>query len=105
MPACHTGGVSLFWLCYRADQAFVGSMFIEAPSLAQARLAATVAGVDPGFDCEGFELDPRESAIVSRDLIGRLLDAEELDALQYALTPKKPAAASVRNRGKARRRA
>jgi hypothetical protein len=64
-----------FRLCYRRDGQFSGAVVIEAASLFQVRLNAALAGLDPGFQCEGHELDAASRSQVPGAMVGRLLDA------------------------------
>jgi hypothetical protein len=83
--------VSLFWLCYRRGDWLAGAVVIEAASLVQARAKAAVAGLDCGFECEGFELDAASRAQIPDHMIGQLLGMAELAKLQRIVTGKKAA--------------
>ncbi len=96
--------VSVFWLNYRhPDGGFAGVAVVEAPALVQARMKAAVAGLDPGFECDGYALDEVSARQIPPDMIGRLLDDGDLRRLQRIITRKKPAAPSVRRRSSAKK--
>ena len=93
-------------MAYHRDGDFLGAAVVEAPSVFQAEMKAAAAGLDPGFECEGLELDPPSRNRIPRDMIGRALNRGELAWLGRALAPiKKPAAASVRRTAKEKRAA
>jgi hypothetical protein len=77
---------------------------IEASTLISARMAAAVYGLNDGLDLvSGHELDAETARQVPEGMIGRLLDDKALRKLQRTITPKKPAATSVRRRMAVRR--
>ena len=97
--------VPLFWLNYRhPDGPFAVVAVVEAMALIQARMKAAVTGLDQGLDfAVGHELDEESARQIPADMIGRLLDDDDLRRLERIITPKKPAALSVRRRTAAKR--
>jgi hypothetical protein len=68
----------LFWLCYRRDTRLLGVVIIEAGELLEARMLAAIAGLDELADfSEGHELSAQHRAMVSANMIGRMLSADE----------------------------
>jgi hypothetical protein len=97
--------VPLFWLnyCDHNGQA-AGVVVMEAEALIAARMKAAVSGLDPGFECTGYQLDDASARQIPAGMIGGLLDDTDLHRLQEAITPKKAAAPSVWRRAAAAKR-
>ena len=90
--------VPLFWLNYRdPDGRPAGVVVLESSALIQARMKAAVLGLDPGLECDGYQLDEASATQIPKEMIGRLLDDGDLRRLQRMLLTKKPPAASVRH--------
>jgi hypothetical protein len=78
----------------------------EWPDLLQARFKAAVYGFDRGLAfVSGHRLDEESASQIPVNMIGRLLDDDDLRKLQGMLLKKKPPAPSVRRRTTAKRRA
>jgi hypothetical protein len=83
----------LFWLTYRP----AGVVVVESRGLLHARLMASLAGANRGFEfAAGQQLDPESAGQVPANMIGRLLDDGDLRKLHRMLIRKKPPAPSVR---------
>jgi hypothetical protein len=68
----------LFWLCYRRDTRLVGVVIVEAGELIEARMLAAISGLDKLADfSEGWELTAQHRAMVSANLVGRMLSPDE----------------------------
>jgi hypothetical protein len=68
----------LFWLCYRRDTRLVGVVIVEAGELYAARMLAAISGLDKLADfSEGWELSAQHRAMISANLIGRMLSPDE----------------------------
>ena len=96
----------LFWLtCCHSDGRAAGVVVIESRSLLRARLMASLADADRGleFVCEQ-QLDPESARQVPVNMIGRLLDDDDLRKPHRMLVKKKPPAPSVRRRRAVKRR-
>ena len=59
-------------------------------------MKVAVAGLDPGFHCDGHMLDEASARQNPQDMIGRLLSDGDLLRPQRIVTPKKPPAPSIR---------
>jgi hypothetical protein len=67
-----------FWLTYGDANRVIGAIIIEAPSMLQARMDATVAGLDAGAPfAEGHPLSAKLMASVPPTKIGRMLSGSE----------------------------
>jgi hypothetical protein len=72
----------LFWLCYHRDNRLLGVAIIEARELLEARMLAAIGGFDKLADfSEGYELSAQHAAMVSANLIGRMLSPAEAGRL------------------------
>jgi hypothetical protein len=72
----------LFWLCYRRDKRLLGVVIIEAGELFEARMLAAIAGLDKLADfSEGHDLSAQHRAMVSANMIGRMLSPDEATGL------------------------
>jgi hypothetical protein len=68
---------SLFCLCYRRNNGLLGVVIIEARTLLEARMLATIDGLDQLADfSEGYELNAHR-AMVPANVIGRMLSPGE----------------------------
>src|SRR4051794_37100950 len=97
---------SLYWLCYRVGGSFEGLVLLEADSLPDAHMMAETEDLDPGGECEGHPISPRDARAIPAKFIGRLLGEDEVAVIERILlanTPKKGPAPSVRGK-RARRR-
>jgi hypothetical protein len=66
-----------FWLTYGDDNKVIGAI-LDAPSLLQARIDATVAGLDAGAPfAEGHPLSAKLVASVPPAKIGRIMSGSE----------------------------
>jgi hypothetical protein len=73
---------SLFLLCYRRDSNALGVVIIAARELLEARMLVTIDGLDRGADFfAGYKLNAHHAAMVTADLIGRMLLPNEIDRL------------------------
>jgi len=73
---------SLFFLCYRWDNNSLGAVIIAARELLEARMLVTIDGLDRGADFfAGYKLNAQHAAMVTADLIGRMLSPHEIDQL------------------------
>jgi hypothetical protein len=66
-------------------------------------MKAAVAGLDPGFECTGYQLDDASARQIPHNMIGRLLDDDDLRRLQRMLAAKKPRTPSARPKRSAAR--
>jgi hypothetical protein len=72
----------LFWLCYQRNRRLVGVVIVEAGELLEARMLAAIAGLDKLADfSEGYELGAQHRAMVSANMIGRMLSPDEATRL------------------------
>ena len=97
--------MSRFWFTY-CDQSggLLAALVIDSPSRLQAQTRAAVEGADSGAQyCEGYELDRDSANLIPPEVIGRMLDREEVRKLirgiETSFFPKRSAAASVKRRG------
>ena len=68
----------LFWLCYQRNRRLVGVVIVEAGELIEARMLAAIAGLDQLADfSEGWELSAQHRAMISANLVGRMLSPDE----------------------------
>jgi hypothetical protein len=68
----------MWWLTYRRSGKVVGVVVIEAPSLIDARMHATLEAVEAGVDfADGHELDAALAALVPAEQLERMLSIEE----------------------------
>jgi hypothetical protein len=97
----------LLWLTYRhPDGRTAGVVVIESSDPLNARLMASLSGVDQGLEfASGHPLDPESAGQIPANMIGRFLDDGDLRKLHRALLKKKPPAPSVRRQTAAKRRA
>lgn len=73
---------SLFWLSYHRDHRQAGVVIIEARELLEARMLATVAGLDKGVEfSDGYALTGPCAAMVAARSIARMLTPDEADRL------------------------
>ena len=73
---------SLFWLCYHRDDRLLGVVILEARELLEARMLAAIDGLDQLADfSEGYELSAQHAAMVSANLVGRMLSPDEAGRL------------------------
>jgi hypothetical protein len=93
-------------LTYRhSDGRAAGVVVVDSPDLLQARFKAAVYGFDRGLDfASGQPLDQESASQIPANIMGRLLDDDDLRKLQAILVKKKPPAPSVRRRAAVRRR-
>jgi hypothetical protein len=96
----------LSWLTYRdPDGRSAGVVVIESGDLLHARLKASLAGADRELEfASGQQLDPLSAEQIPVNMIGRFLDACDLQKLHQMLIKKKPPAPSVRRRTAAKLR-
>jgi hypothetical protein len=67
-----------FWLTYGAGNKVIGAIILEAPSMLQARMDATVAGLDAGAPfVEGHPLGAELMASIPPAKIGRMMSGSE----------------------------
>src|SRR5438128_130190 len=77
---CHMK--SLFWLCYRRDNRLLGAVILEAGTLLEARMLAALDGIDQLAEfSEGYELSAHHAAMVTANLVGRMLSPDEASRL------------------------
>jgi hypothetical protein len=89
---------SLYWLCYRVGGTFRGLVLLEATSRADACLRAELENLNPGGECESYEIGAEEARAIPSEFVGVLLGKDqvgELEKILVAHTPKKPPASSV----------
>ena len=73
---------SLFWLCYRRDNRLLGVVILEADTLLEARMFAALDGIDQLSEfSEGYELSTHHAAMVTANLVGRMLSPDEAGRL------------------------
>ena len=95
--------MSLFWVAYKT-----GVVILEAPDLPHARFKAAVKGFDQGAEfVAGHDLGPDLARRIPPSMTKWMLSPQEAQQLTRFLEqadpiPKRPAAASVRRRKKAR---
>jgi hypothetical protein len=90
--------VGLFWLCYRVEGIFSGLVLLDANSRADACLRAELENLNPGGNCDCYEIGAEEAQQIPGRFIGVLLGNEgvaELERIIVKHTPKKPPASSV----------
>jgi hypothetical protein len=97
--------MSRFWFTY-CDQSggLLAALVIDSPSRLQAQTRAAVEGADSGARyCEGYELDRDSANLIPPEVIGRMLDRDEVRKLirgiETRFFPRRSAAASVKQRG------
>jgi hypothetical protein len=67
-----------FWLTYGDANRLIGAIIIEAPTMLQARMEATVSGLDAGAPfAEGHPLSDKLMASVPPAKIGRMMSGSE----------------------------
>jgi len=72
----------LFWLSFRHNGQFLGAVIIEARELLEARMLAAIDGLDQCAEfAQGYELSPRQAAMVSDHSRGRMLAPAEVSRL------------------------
>ena len=81
----------LWWLTYRRDGKLSGVVIIEAPALIDARMQASLKGLEDGVAfAEGHRLDDAASkALVPAKGLGRMLSIEEAKGLLKQLEGKR----------------
>jgi hypothetical protein len=88
---------SLYWLCYRVDGHFVGLVLLEADSRAHACLRAELEHLNPGGQCESYEIGETEARAIPSRFIGVVLGKDEVAELEKIIVtnaPKRPPAPS-----------
>ncbi len=94
----------LFWLQFPN-----GCAIVPASDAMAARRKAALAGLYPGGLCSATPLDDVSEAVVTKDIMGRVLRGEEcreiLRRLEAAHVEKRPPAPSVRRRAARKRKA
>lgn len=96
--------VSRFWFTYcDLSGHLLGALIVDLPTLLQARNRAAAEGTDAGAPyCEGYELDRAAANLIPAQVIGRMLNREEVRKLIRSLERRvanRAAAASVRPTG------
>ena len=90
--------MALYWLCYRVGSNFERLVLLEGASRADACLRAELENLNPGGDCEIYEIGREEAQAIPNEFIGVALDRDrvaELERILVVNTPKKPPASSV----------
>src|SRR5262245_37481922 len=90
--------MQLFWLCYRVDGEFKGLVLLEAESRAHAFVRVELENLNPGGDCESYEIGSDEAQAIPSRFMGVVLGGEavaELERVIIGSIPKKPSAASA----------
>jgi hypothetical protein len=83
-----------FWLTYRDSNCLIGVAIVKAPSLIQARVNASVRGVDADAPfAEGHKLGAELIAAVPSSQTGRLLSGGEAAMPLGRLESRKPSRA------------
>jgi hypothetical protein len=84
--------VPLFWLSYRhQDSSFAGAVVIESNALINARMRVALSGADEGLlFLSGHLLDDESAGQMPAELLGRLLNQDDLRKLARRLLRKKP---------------
>ena len=73
---------ALFWLSFHRSGQFLGAVIIEARELLEARMLAAIDGLDECAEfAEGYELSPRQAAMISDHSRGRMLAPAEVSRL------------------------
>jgi hypothetical protein len=70
--------MGLYWLTYKRNGRLAGVAILSADSLTAARMRASTHGIGKGavFE-EGHMLDAQVATLLSRDLVGRMLERRE----------------------------
>ena len=83
-----------FWLTYRDSSCLIGVAIVKAPSLIQARVNASVCGVDAGASfAGGHEVGAELIAAVPSSQTGRMLSGDEAAMLLGRLESRRPSRA------------
>src|SRR6266568_8054052 len=73
---------SLFCLCYHQDNELLGVVMVEARTLLEARMFATIDGIDQLAEfSQGFELDKEQASFVRQTSVGRMITPDEARGL------------------------
>ena len=74
----------MWWINFRRSGGLTAVALVEAPTIYHARMRLALRGIgNPTDYSEGNELDPERAALVSRDLIGKLLLPDEAQKLSW----------------------
>jgi hypothetical protein len=99
----------MWWLCYVRNGALLGVAIVEADSLSEARIRASLAELGRGGTvAEGYRLDERCRSLLTPRDIGRMLSPAWASALIERFErdePKRPPAPSIRRRSERAQRA
>jgi hypothetical protein len=92
---------ALYWLCYRVGGNFERLVLLEGASRVDARLRAELENLNPGGDCEIYEIGAEKAQSIPAKFIGVALNRDAVSELERILltnTPKKPPTSSVEDR-------
>jgi hypothetical protein len=84
---------------------FAGAVVVESSALVSARMTAAVYGLNDRLEfASGHQLDQESAGQIPANMIGRLLNGDDLRNLDRMVLKKKPPAPSVQRRTSAKRK-